>query len=108
MLPNADDGMPCSTSSDHVCTIKGNVKLNEIKYFNHKIYYITLNFTFSDVLPRYFELKNLCSFIRFIAIKNNSFFQNWGNSILNGLKDVFSIIDSFKPPMSICSEDLKK
>ena len=93
MLPNADDGMPCSTSSDHVCTIKGNVKLNGIKYFNHKIYYITLNFTFSDVLPMYFELKNLFSFISFIAIKNNNFLQNWGNSKLNGLKVVFWKID---------------
>ena len=25
VLPNADDVMPCSTSSNHVCTIKGNV-----------------------------------------------------------------------------------
>ena len=74
MLPNADDGMPFSTLSDHVYTIKGNVKLNGIKHFNHKICYLTLNLTFSDVLPRYFELKNLCSFIRFIAIKNNYFF----------------------------------
>ena len=89
VLPNYHDGMPCSTSSDHVCIIKWNVKLNGIKHFNHKICYLTLNLKFSDVLPRYFELKNLCSFIRFIAIKNNYFFQNWGNSKLNGLKDVF-------------------
>uniref|UniRef100_A0A3Q7JUH9 Uncharacterized protein n=1 Tax=Solanum lycopersicum TaxID=4081 RepID=A0A3Q7JUH9_SOLLC len=25
VLPNADDAMPCSTSSNHVCTIKGNI-----------------------------------------------------------------------------------
>ena len=46
VLPNANDGMPCSTSSDYVCTIKGNVKLNGIKDFNHKIYYLKLNFAF--------------------------------------------------------------
>ena len=50
--------------------IRVNVKLNGIKAFYHKIYYLTLKLTFSDVYPRYLKHKNLFSFIRFVAIKN--------------------------------------
>ena len=72
MLPNGDDGMQRSTLSDRVGIIRGNL-LNGIKYFSHKIYYLRLNHIFLYVLHRYFDKKNLISFIRLIAIKNYNF-----------------------------------
>ena len=88
MLPNGDDGMQCSTLSDSVGKIRGNV-LNGIKYFSHKIDYLTLNYTFLYVLHRYFEHKNLFSFIRFIAIKNYNFLENWGKFKLEWIQTRF-------------------
>ena len=88
MLPNGDDGMQCSMLSDSVGKIGGNV-LNGIKYFSHKIDYLTLNYTLLYVLHRYFEHKNLFSFIRFIAIKNYNFLENWGKFKLEWIQTRF-------------------
>ena len=79
-----------------VCAVKGDdviyaqrratmcAKLGEIynwmgqKAFYHKIDYITSKFTFSNVLPRYSELKNLLSIIRFVAINNYNYLKYYG------------------------------
>ena len=73
VLSKGNDGMARSTSSNRVCKNRGNVKLNGKKAFYHKIYYLTLKLTFSNVLPRYSKFKNLFSFIRFVEIKNYIF-----------------------------------
>ena len=63
----------------HVCAKLGEI-YNEWdkELFFHKIDYITSKFTFSNVLPRYSELKNLLSFIRFIAINNYNYLKYYG------------------------------
>ena len=60
------------------------------------------------MLHRYFELKNLFSFIRFIAKRITILLKIGGNSNLNGLKHVFWKIDLSKPPLGFAFVDIKK
>ena len=101
VLSKGNDIMPCSTSSNCVCKTRGNVKLNGIQTFYHKIDYLTFKKTFSDVLPRYNELKNIFSFIIFVALKNYIFFQNIGKFKIEWVKRCFWKIDDVGIPHSM-------